>query len=98
MEKSKKTTEEILLEVLGPSYNQFDFQYDERFLRHAVDTIEDPTMAAEKDAGGASNTAVWFRSSLWFYGGGFEMASRATRDLFYALGRESELGWIREAE
>jgi hypothetical protein len=88
-----KTTEAVSLEVLGKTYDEF--KYDERFVRHVVATLEDPDMASVRDAGGASNAAVWLRSSLWVgHGGGFEMASRATCDLFYTLGRQDELGWI----
>ena len=90
-----KTTEETALEIIGKTYGEF--KYDERLVRHTVATLEDPEMAAKRDAGGASDAAVWLRSSLWVgHGGGFEAASKATSDLFHALGRQDELGWIEE--
>lgn len=90
-------TEETVREVLGKSYNQFGFQGNTRLIHEFVYILGDPTMAVPVRDGEASPAAQSIRSALWsvFTGGGdvyFEMASRATSDLFRALGRENELG------
>lgn len=98
MEATPKTTKEIVLEFLDkPCYQseQFDFKNDERFIRHLVAVLEDPTEAVIEEEGYASPAAGWLRSSLLFELGG-EVASSLTCDLFYTLDRQNELGWIEE--
>lgn len=90
-------TEETVREILGKSYNQFGFQGNTRLINDFVYTLADRSMSAPARDGEPSPAAQSIRASLWssFTGGGqfyFEMASRATSDLFYALGRENELG------
>lgn len=94
-----KTTEEIVREVLGKSYDQYGFQGNTRLIDDFVYTLNDPSMAVAPRTGEASPAGEIIRSSLWscFTGGGdvfYAMASRATTELFIALGRENELGWI----
>lgn len=98
MEATPKTTKEIVLEFLGkPCYQseQFDFKHDERFIRHLVAVLEDPTEAVIEEEGSASPAAGWFYSSLMFELGK-EAASSVTCDLFCTLGRQNELGWMEK--
>lgn len=93
-------TEETVRTILGKSYNQFGFQGNTRLINDFVYTLADKSMSVVRNAGEASPAAQTIRASLWsvFTGGGdyyFAMASRATTELFIALGREDELGWIR---
>jgi hypothetical protein len=89
------STEETVREILGKSYDEYGFQVINDF----VWTLSDPSMSVVAGAGEASPAAESIRISLWvcFTGGGDEfytMASRATAELFMAIGRENELGWI----
>lgn len=96
MEATPKTTKEIVLEFLDkPRYQseQFEFKHDERFIRHLVAVLEDPTEAVIEEEGNASPAAGWLSSSLLFELGG-EASRSVTCDLFYTLGRQNELGWM----
>jgi hypothetical protein len=93
------STEETVREVLGKSYDEYGFQGNQRLINDFVWTLSDPSMSIVAGAGEASPAAESIRTSLWvcFTGGGdgfCTMASRATTELFIALGREDELGWI----
>ena len=93
METTPKTIEQIALEIVGKIYTEFE--YDRRFVRHLVATVEDPTMAVIPYEGAASPAAQWVYASLWSgYEGGYEPAATATCNLFYTLGRQNELGRI----
>jgi hypothetical protein len=88
-----KTTEETVREVLGKTYDRFGFSEDVEFVRDIVVLMETPTVTYE---GGMSDAAEAVRNRLWGrYTGGGASAS-ATCDLFVALGRENELGWLAE--
>lgn len=96
MEATPKTTEEIVTEFFGkPCYQseQFDFKNDQRFIRHLVAVLEDPTEAVIEEEGNASPAAGWLTGSLLFELGG-EVAKSVACDLFYTLGRQNELGWM----
>ena len=91
-----KTTEEVVREVLGKTYNQFGFDRATDLIADFVATLEDPTQAVMEDEGDASPAAEKIRARLWSrYSGGGASAS-ATADLFYTLGRQDELGWVVE--
>lgn len=94
-----ETTEAIVRETLGKSYDQYGFQGNQRLISDFVYTLGDSYMSKIATDGDASPAAQYIRSSLWvvFTGGGevyYAMASKATAELFKALGRENELGWI----
>lgn len=94
-----KNTEEIVRKTLGKSYDQYGFQGNERLINDFVATLNDPSESFIMAYGDASSAAQSVRASLWvvFTGGGevyYTMASNATIELFTALGRENELGWI----
>jgi hypothetical protein len=94
-----ETTEEIVRETLGKSYDQYGFQGNQRLINDFVYTLADPSMSVIGHDGEASPAAQNIRSSLWscFTGGGEEfyaLASKATTELFTVLGRENELGRI----
>ena len=96
MGTTTKTTEEVVREVLGKTYNQFGFNEDTALVNDFVATLDDPTQAYIEDEGDASPAAERIRGRLWSrYTGGGASAS-ATSDLFYTLGRQSELGWVVE--
>lgn len=100
MEAMPKTTEETILEFLGkPCYQseQFEVKNDQRFIRHLVAVLEDPTEAVIEEEGNASPAAGWLYSSLMFELGG-EAANSLTCDLFYTLGRQDELGWMEKKD
>lgn len=95
-----QTTEEIVRETLGKSYDQYGFQGNTRLINDFVATLNDPSESFVMTDGDASSAAQSIRASLWvvFTGGGevyYTMASKATAELFTALGREGELGWIK---
>lgn len=94
MEIAPKTTKEVVIEVLGNS-SDYGFENDERFVRHTVCVLEDESMKIAEVEVNASPAAEWFRASVLFDLGNVE-ASSLTCDLFYTLGRQSELGWIEE--
>lgn len=100
MEATPKTTKETVLEFLDkPCYQseQFEFKHDERFIRHLVAVLEDPTEAVIEEGGYASPAAGWLSASLLFELGG-ETARSVTCDLFSTLGRQNELGWMDKQE
>lgn len=87
------TTEDIVRKVLGKTYDRFGFGEDAEFVTDIVVLIETPTVTYE---GGMSDAAEAVRNRLWGrYSGGGASAS-ATCDLFRALRRENELGWLIE--
>lgn len=92
METTPKTTEEVVIEVLSNSSN-YGFEHDERFVRHTVCVLEDLSMTVAEFGVNASPAAEWFRAGVLFDLGNVD-ASSLTCDLFYTLGRQSELGWI----
>ena len=86
----------VVMRVLGRTYDQFGFHRDKELIADFVKTLEDPAKAVPEDEGDASPAAEEIRSRLWSrYSGGGASAS-ATSDLFYSLGREKELGWVKE--
>lgn len=91
--KKTVTTSDIVRTVLGKTYNRFGFSEDTDLIADIVTVVETPTITYE---GGMSDAAETVRNRLWSrYSGGGASAS-ATCDLFVALGRENELGWLRE--
>jgi hypothetical protein len=91
-----KQTTEAVSKVLGKTYDRFGFNNDKELIAHFVEILEDPAQAVPEDEGDASPAAERIRTHLWNrYTGGGASAS-ATSDLFYALGREKELGWVKE--
>lgn len=87
-------TEEKIVEVLGKVYNQFGFDQSDLPAKFA-ELLNDPSKAVMEDEGDASEAAEKIRERLWnrYTGGGASASS--TCALFYALGRENELGWVR---
>lgn len=95
-----ETTEATVRETLGKSYDQYGFQGNQRLIRDFVAILNDPSESEITTDGEASSAAQNIRASLWvsFTGGGevyYALASIATIELFTALGRENELGWIK---
>lgn len=91
-----KQTNEAVRKVLGRTYDRFGFSRDEGLIADITSVMEDSSKAIPEDEGDASPAAEYIRQRLWNrYTGGGASAS-ATSDLFHALGREQELGWVVE--
>lgn len=87
-------TPETVSEVIGKVYDQFGFSEGPMPARIAA-ILNDPSKAVIEDEGDASEAAEEIRQSLWSrYSGGGASAS-STCALFYKLGRQNELGWVR---
>lgn len=90
-------TEEIVREVLGLTYSTWGFQSETTLIERIVTLLDDPAMKVQDEGeSDASIAASEIRELLWnrYTGGGISAA--ATCQLFMALGRMKELGWIRE--
>jgi hypothetical protein len=87
------TTESIVRAVLGKTYKRFGASDDAEFIAEIVTILETPTVIYE---GGMSDAAATIRFRLWgrYFDG--RKANSATCDLFFAMERDNELGWIRE--
>jgi hypothetical protein len=82
--------------VLGRTYDRFGFRRDTELVNDIVSVMDDPSKSVLRHEGDASPAAKYVRERLWNnYSGGGASAS-ATADLFHALGREKELGWVVE--
>lgn len=84
---------EAISKIVTPVYSRFGYHSEEMLVEylmnpemavHEYDDDSEPSIAAEK-----------VRSSLWSVGSGTTSAY-ITCELFHALGRESELGWLPE--
>lgn len=96
--KKTVTTDDIVRSALGKTYDQFRtyqfaFSNEADFIADIVTVMETPTITYE---GGMSDAAANVRNMLWarYLEGG--KSATATCDIFVALGRENELGWLRE--
>jgi hypothetical protein len=85
-----ETTETVIRKVLGLTYNQFNFQNDDRTIERIAEILAKPipTEVDESEAAGEVREILWNS----YTGGG--ASAGATCDLFFALGRENELGWV----
>jgi hypothetical protein len=93
MMQNGENTEATIRAIISANYADPDFLHDERLIRHILATLEDENM---QEAKGTSSAAAWLRSTLWSTDYASSTADKTTCDIFYALGRESELGWILE--
>lgn len=91
------STEAIVRDVLGMTYDQFGFQQDTELIADIVKVLDDINKMVKDndDPNDASEAAEYVRECLWnrFSGGG--ASAGATTGLFFMLGREDELGWVR---
>jgi hypothetical protein len=92
----KPSTEELTRKVLGKTYDRFGFGRDSALVSHFVSVLEDPAQSKVEDEGDASPAAEEIRKKLWSHYAGGGASASATSNLFYALGREKELGWVEE--
>lgn len=91
-----KQTALVVRTVLGRTYDRFGFHRDTELTKDIVSVMDDPSKSVLRHEGDASPAARYVRERLWNnYSGGGASAS-ATADLFHALGREKELGWVVE--
>ena len=86
-----ETTETVIRKVLGLTYDRFGFKNDTNTVERVA-----AILAETVPADGESEVAGRVREILWnrYTGGG--ASAGATCNLFYALGREDELGWVIE--
>jgi hypothetical protein len=85
-----ETTETVIRKVLGLTYDRFGFKNDTHTVERVAAILAEPVPAdaSEYEAAGKVREVLWNRYS----GGG--ASAGATCNLFFALGRESELGWV----
>lgn len=91
-----KQTTEAVSKVLGRTYDRFGFNRDKKLIADFVTTLEDPSKAIVTREGKPSEAAESIRTRLWNHYSGGGASANATSNLFYALGREKELGWVVE--
>lgn len=87
-----ETTETVIRKVLGLTYDRFGFKNDTRTVERVAELLALEVPADKSKA----KTAGKIREILWnrYTGGG--ASAGATCNLFYALGRQDELGWVIE--
>lgn len=92
--ETKPTTENIVRTVLGKTYDKVGFSAETELVAEIVTIIDNSLVGVDPHGDGASEAAEAVREKLWnrYTGGG--ASAYATCDLFIALGRENELGWI----
>jgi hypothetical protein len=85
-----ETTETVIRKVLGLTYDQFGFKNDTHTVERVTALLAEPVPAdsSEYEVAGKVREVLWNRYS----GGG--ASAGATCNLFFALGREEELGWV----
>lgn len=85
-----ETTENVVRKVLGLTYDRFGFKNDTHTVERVVEILAQPIPATvdESEAAGKVREILWNR----YTGGG--ASAGATCNLFFALGRENELGWV----
>lgn len=90
-------TEEITRVVLGATYGAWGFHNEPSLMNSLMEVVEDVEKREIDESYGAtaSPAAEEVREILWnrYSGGG--VSAIATCNLFYALGRQDELGWVR---
>lgn len=87
-----ENTETIIRKVLGLTYDRFGFKNDTSTVERVAEllALEVPTDKSKAKAAGKIREILWNR----YTGGG--ASAGATCNLFYALGRQDELGWVIE--
>lgn len=87
-----ETTETVIRKVLGLTYDRFGFKNDTSTVERvaALLAAEIPEDVSTSETAGKVREILWNRYS----GGG--ASAGATCNLFYALGRQDELGWVTE--
>lgn len=91
-----KQTTKAVRTVLGRTYDRFGFHRETKLVNDIISVMDDPSKRVTERDRDASPAAEYVRERLWNnYSGGGASAS-ATADLFHALGREKELGWVVE--
>lgn len=85
-----ENTETVIRKVLGLTYDRFGFKNDTSTVERVAALLAEPVLAD----GSESETAGKVREILWnrYSGGG--ASAGATCNLFFALGRQDELGWV----
>jgi hypothetical protein len=98
MPKQPQQVIDTLHRTLGYTYKGPRFEGSAGMISDFASVLNDADKAVVKEGGSASPAAEYVRSRLLdrFSSNGVGGAAGATSDLFYALGRENELGWIRE--
>lgn len=89
------TTAEIVDEVIGKTYSRFGFVPGGDISDIITELVEDPKRAELDHEGDTSNAAEKVRQTLWGTWAGGGASAGATCELFIALGREEELGWVK---
>jgi hypothetical protein len=85
-----ENTETIIRKVLGLTYREYGFEIDTPTVKKVGGILAKPVPAEASD----SEAADEVREVLWDRHLTSWASAKATCDLFYALGRENELGWI----
>lgn len=90
-------TKEVTQVVLGATYGAWGFHNEPSLMERIMDVLgSDEKREIDETYGGtASPAAEEVREILWnrYSGGG--VSAIATCNLFYALNRQDELGWVR---
>lgn len=94
MNATQTKTETIAATVLDATYRHFGFTKDSPTFGRIMANLNNNTDEGEYGTPEASGAAEKVREILWntYSGGGASAA--ATCNLFYALGRQNELGWV----
>lgn len=90
-----KTTAEIVDEVIGKTYGRMGFIPGGGTTEIITEIVEDPKLAEMDDEDDTSEAAEMVRKTLWGTWAGGGASAGATCELFVALGRENELGWVK---
>lgn len=98
MPKRPNEVIDTLNRTLGYTYKGARFEASTEMIADFASVLDDADKAVVKEEGSASPAAEYVRSRLLdrFSSSGVGGAAGATTDLFYALGRKNELGWIKE--